>query len=131
MLNQAAVDQQEEALRLKVRQLEDAQRVAFYEQVKPRLRDPDTYAALNWFFISGIHHFYLGRWIWGIVDLLALATGVGLIAAGYMMVGFAVIIALSLVELWALFRAQLIVQNWNNGIYRAALQQITAATGET
>jgi len=129
MLNQAAVDQQEEVLRLKVRQLDDAQRVKFYARVKPRLRDPDTYAALNWFFITGLHHFYLGRWVWGGVDLLALAIGIGLMVGGFMMGGFAVIVALSLVELWALFRAQLIVQHWNNQIYQDALARVTASTG--
>jgi len=95
MLNQATVDQQEQALRLKVRQLEDAQRVAFYEQIKPRLRDPDTYAVLNWFFISGMHHFYLGRWFWGVVDLIALAIGIGLMVGGFVGVGFWVIVSMS------------------------------------
>jgi len=124
MLNQATVDREEEELRQKVRQLEDQQRAAFYASIKPKLRDPDTYAALNWFFVTGIHHFYLGRWVWGIIDLLVFIFGIALILGGYVAAGIVLILTISALELWALFRSQIIVQDQNNQIYREELDKI-------
>jgi len=45
--------------------LPDAQRAEFYRKSGKKIRDPDTYAALNWFFVIGLHHFYLRRWLRG------------------------------------------------------------------
>jgi len=128
MLNQATVDREEEELRQSIRQLEDQQRAAFYASIKPKLRDPDTYAALNWFFVTGIHHFYLGRWVWGTIDLLTFMFGIALMIGGYVATGIVLILTISALELWALFRSQIIVQDQNNRIYRDELEKIGGLT---
>ena len=61
MLDKNAVDNEEEALRSEINHLPDELRAQFYNEVKNKIKDPDTYAALNWFFICGLHHFYLGK----------------------------------------------------------------------
>ena len=126
MLKQQAVDAEEERLRQLANALPDAKRREFYRAVKAELKDPDTYAALNWFFITGLHHFYLGRWGKGAVDLAAFLAGVVLLAFQQWLWGVAIILAVSIWELGALFRSQLIVQDWNNQVYQRWLRRFGA-----
>jgi len=124
MLSQIKVDEYEEQLRKDIQQLSEEDRKLFYKTVKNEIKDPDTYAALNWFFITGIHHFYLGKWVAGLIDLFSFIIGIMIMIYGYPFVGIAFIVFVSLLELWALFRAQIIVQDWNNRIQRSVLQDI-------
>ncbi|MFC3852271.1 hypothetical protein ACFOSD_01795 [Salinispirillum marinum] len=128
MLDQASVERDEAELSAAVSALSDPQRALFYAGVKPRLRDPDTYAALNWFFITGIHHFYLGRWVRGCIDLVGFLLGVVLILMGEWALGLLLILAISVIELWELFRSQIIIQLWNNQIYREELNKLAGKT---
>jgi len=123
LLNQDEVERQEDELRQEINRLSDEHRSLFYSAVKKKIKDPDTYAALNWFFVTGLHHFYLGKWMSGLVDLAAFVLGVGLMIAGHIEVGIALIVVISVIELWALFRAQLIIQAWNNQLYRNELDK--------
>lgn len=123
MLNQREVDAEEERLRELADALPDEQRKAFYRDVKRQLRDPDTYAALNWFFLAGLHHFYLGRWSRGLFNLAVFLIGVALIIVQLVWPGIALMVLVSGWELWALFRAQVIVQDWNNQLYRRLLSR--------
>lgn len=59
MLTSEQVLEIKERLRKCVGALPDDKRLAFYKKVEQRLKDPDTYAALNYLFIAGLHHFYL------------------------------------------------------------------------
>ena len=122
MLNQHEVDSEEERLRALAQALPDMQRKAFFEDAKERLRDPDTYAVLNWFFLAGLHHFYLGKWIKGLCNLAVFVAGIVLIFVQSAWLGLGLILLVSVWELWALFRAQIIVQDWNNRLYRDLLK---------
>lgn len=122
-MHQRDVDAEEERLRERAGALPDEQRKAFYRDVKRQLRDPDTYAALNWFFLAGLHHFYLGRWGRGLFNLAVFLAGVALIILQQVWPGIALIALVSTWELWALFRAQIIVQDWNNRLYRQLLSR--------
>ena len=82
MLNQEKVDENEEELRKKIQSLDDDTKRKFYKIVKKKVKDPDTYAALNWFFITGLHHFYLGKWLMGFIDLSVLVVGILLMFLG-------------------------------------------------
>ncbi|MFA9240203.1 MAG: TM2 domain-containing protein [Candidatus Paceibacteria bacterium] len=116
MLNQEKVDENEEELRKKIQSLDDDTKRKFYKIVKKKVKDPDTYAALNWFFITGLHHFYLGKWLMGFIDLSVLVVGILLMFLGQFELGIFLIVLISLIELWALFRSQIIIQDWNNQI---------------
>lgn len=115
-----ALEEEKERLRALASALPDEQRQAFYRDVGRRLKDPDTYAAVNWSLVVGLHHFYLGRWLRGLADVLAVVVGVLLIplapVAGYGLIGIVL-----LVELIALFRSQAVVLAHNNAVYRDAL----------
>lgn len=63
MLKQEEVDAEEESLRKAARELSEEQRAEFYRQAGKVVKDPDTYAALNWFLSPGCIIF-----IWGAGD---------------------------------------------------------------
>lgn len=131
MLKQAEVDAEEDRLRNLASSLADEQRSAFYRDLKRELKDPDTYAVLNWFFLTGLHHFYLGRWLPGAIDLGLFLVGIVLIINGEILMGFGLVLLVTLWELWALFRAQIIVQHWNNKLYSGLLTRYGVNLGES
>ncbi len=125
MLSQAEVEKEQEELRSLVSALDDIKRKAFYAEAKSRIKDPDTYATLNYFFVTGLHHFYLGKWLPGIMDVSIFIFAVGLmLVKQWYFTGAVLILAVSIWELWALFRAQIIVQDWNNKLYRDILEKL-------
>ncbi len=111
-------------LRLQVRELEDAQRKNFYHQFNQKMKDPDTYAVLNYLFLAGLHHFYLGKIARGWINLAVFALGLLLIVLGLGWLGAAVILLISLVELKALFQSEAIVTDHNNRIMEELLSQL-------
>lgn len=116
MLSSDQVLETEERLRKCVRALPDDKRLAFFKEAEQRLKDPDTYAALNYLFIAGLHHFYLGKWLRGLLNITVFLIGVVMLFTPLTIVGIFLIAAISIVELYALFKSQTIVQAHNNGI---------------
>ncbi len=121
-----SVKQHEEALRLQVRQLDDARRKQFYHQFNQQMKDPDTYAVLNYLFLAGLHHFYLGKAMRGWINLSVFAFGLLLIAVGLGWFGAGVILVISLIELKALFQSEIVVTDHNNRIMENLLSEIRA-----
>ena len=70
------VEQTEENLRTLVRQLSEADRKEFYQDFSNRIKDPDTYAVLNFFFVTGLHHFYLKKHVRGSMNLFIFVFGI-------------------------------------------------------
>ncbi|MFC1626117.1 TM2 domain-containing protein [Pseudomonadota bacterium] len=126
-LKQREVDAREEELRLEARELPDEQRKAYFEQTERRLKDPDTYAVLNYLFIAGLHHFYLGRWFRGLINLAVFSGGIYLMYLDQWKNGFIVIGIITALELYALFRSQIIVKHYNNRISEEILDSIEAS----
>ncbi|MBF0144909.1 MAG: M48 family metallopeptidase [Magnetococcales bacterium] len=60
----------EDQLRARVDLLSDAARKTYFDQMKVRIRDPDTYAVLGWSLGLGLHHVYLRRWWSFLLDLV-------------------------------------------------------------
>lgn len=117
------VKAREEALRERLRTLQDHDRAAFYRIYTPRLKDPDTYAVLNWLCLAGLHHFYLGRLGAGAVNLTLMLTGVALLFVAPI-VGGVLIAAVLVAELPALFRSQLVVADHNAALGEATLREL-------
>ncbi len=124
MLNSEQVLETEERLRKSVRTLPDDKRLAFYQQAERRLKDPDTYAALNYLFIAGLHHFYLGKWVRGLLNITVFLAGVMLLFTPLAVIGILLIVAISIAELYALFKSQTIVQAHNNRIMEQIYREI-------
>ncbi len=126
MRSKEAVQEEEEHLRKLVRELPDDKRLQFFQQVETDLKDPDTYATLNFLFIAGLHHFYLGKWFRGLVNLSIFFLGVILLFTPAVILGVFLLLAVTIIELKALFNSQIVVQEYNNDvmerIYRALIR---------
>lgn len=121
------VKQHEEALRLQVRQLDDSQRKQFYHQFNQQMKDPDTYAVLNYLFLAGLHHFYLGKMSRGWINLLVFGIGVLLMVVGLGWIGLALIVLISVAELKALFQSESVVTDHNNRLMESLLSQFRSS----
>ena len=123
MLDASEVEREENRLRDAVSALPDDARKRYYEQLRKRTKDPDTYATLNWFLVAGLHHFYLGKTLRGMINLIVFAVGVFLIFV-LPPIGISIITVVFIVELWALFRSQIIVRDHNNRVSESTLQEV-------
>jgi hypothetical protein len=122
-----AIQDQEESIRSRVRDLADDKRREFFRRSEQQLKDPDTYATLNYLFVAGLHHFYLGKWLQGLVNVLVFCSGIILFLAGFTLSGIGIVLAISLFELYALFNAQAIVAEYNNEVMEQIYNDITRA----
>ena len=102
----------EEHLREQIRQLSDEQRKHYYRLERQQLKDPDTYAGLNYFFIAGLHHFYLGRTNRGLINIALMVVGLLLLPL-FAPLGVILLITVFIVELPQLFKSQRIVYAHN------------------
>jgi TM2 domain-containing membrane protein YozV len=125
MLTSEQVLEAEERLRKCVRALPDDKRLAFFKEAEQRLKDPDTYATLNYLFIAGLHHFYLGKWVRGLFNIIVFLAGVVMLFTPLTIIGILFIAAITVVELYALFKSQVIVQAHNNRIMEQIYRKIT------
>ena len=111
---------QEDSLRKRIALLSAAEKKAYYTMEEKRIKDPDTYAVLNYFFLAGLHHFYLGKPVWGLLNLLTMIIGLIFIQSfGLILIGIVLI-----VELPQLFRSQKIVQKHNNQVMQQILESL-------
>lgn len=85
-----------------------------------RIKDPDTYAVLNWFFVAGLHHFYLANYPRGVVNLTLMLIGLLWIES----VGLLLILLVFLIELPQLFKSQQIVHAYNNRVMKTLLHEL-------
>ena len=116
---------EEEALRSRIQQLDAQQKKRFFNAVEKQIKDPDTYAVLNYLLLAGLHHFYLGKWTRGLINLVVFVVGALSVVIGFSFIGALLIAMILLLELPALFRSQLIVADFNNKVMARHLDDIT------
>ena len=125
-LKKDLVEYQSQNLKEKVRKLSEEERRHYFNLLEPVLKDHDTYAVLNYLLLPGLHHFYLGKFFRGSLNLIVLITGTSLIFfTKYVFVGTLMILFILIVELLALFRSQVIVMNHNNHLSKEILKSIS------
>ncbi len=127
MLKLEDVEHKEEQLRQRINRLSNAHRKRFYQIAKKKLRDPDTYAVLVYFFMVGVHHLYLGYYLRGAINLIVVMAGFLLMFAGHTGIGFLLMAIVPIIEVWDLFRSQIIVQDRNNQIMELLLDELDAS----
>lgn len=121
-LRRNSVKAEEEQLREEVRALGGSKRAEYFRSSNHFLKDPDTYAVLNWFFLTGLHHFYLGKYLRGSINFLVMVMGIGLLFT-QPYIGILLIAGIVLIELPALFRSQVIVADHNTKLGRRILKK--------
>ncbi|GGB17355.1 hypothetical protein [Agarivorans gilvus] len=124
MLNRQHLEQQQEQLRQQINRLSAEQRKQFYQAWEKQVKDPDSYAVLNYLLLAGLHHFYLHKWLRGAVNLLVSLVALLLLLFGVWSLGLCLLVAISLIELPALFRANLQVLAYNNQKMQQLLEQV-------
>ena len=109
-------------LRRRVTQLGSEARRAYYADEAKLIKDPDTYAVLNYFFVFGLHHFYLGKFFTGLICLILYIIGM----ISFLVGGWIIILLLALFDLPQLFFSQRIVHRYNNKIARRLVEKYEA-----
>jgi hypothetical protein len=115
--------EEEDNLRQEISALSMTDKQRYYKIERKLIKDPDTYAVLNWFLPAGLHHFYLGNLLRGAFNLTIMFIGCLLLTVN-IAVGVAIIILIFLIELPQLFRSQSIVHAHNNKMMKQALGEV-------
>ncbi len=123
MLSADELSAEEDVLRGQVTALTPEQRKLYYQFEKLRIKDPDTYATLNYFLAGGLHHFYLGNYIFGGINFALTLTGIIM----WNGIGLLLIALVVIIELPQLFRSQRIVHQHNNSVMRQCLSMVEAS----
>lgn len=126
--NKQTIAADEERIRKMVRELPDDKRLRFFREAEKQLKDPDTYATLNFLFIAGLHHFYLEKWIRGFFNLGIFLTGFVMLFTPLFGAGLLLLMVITAVELKALFQSQTVVQDYNNGVMERIYREVAAQT---
>ncbi|HAS8241415.1 TPA: hypothetical protein I7681_20665 [Vibrio vulnificus] len=106
------LEKKEELLRSQVNSLPENQKKEFYELQSKRLKDPDTYATLNWFFLGGFHHCYLGKYALFVLELTLLTVSIIGLVLGHSS-ALLILVLLVVYELPQLFFSQKIARQHN------------------
>ena len=133
-LRSQTVEEQEENLRTTAGELEETQRKFFFKRFSEEYRDPDTYAVLNFFFVGGLHHFYLKKNVRGFMNLsLSLSGFVLMFSAPFQEIndyqvasfeaGILILALVTIIEIPNLFRSQTIAKDYNNRLSRKILTE--------
>ncbi|MCG9647701.1 hypothetical protein [Vibrio brasiliensis] len=106
------LEKNEDLLRSQVNSLPDDQKKEFYKRQSKRLKDPDTYATLNWFFLGGFHHCYLGKYSLFALELTLLTVSIVGLILGHSS-ALLILALLVIYELPQLFFSQKIARQHN------------------
>lgn len=109
------LERNEELLRKQVSLLPESQRKEFYKRQSEELKDPDTYAALNWLFLGGFHHCYLGKYALFAIELMLLSVSIVGFLLGHPSALF-ILVLLVAYELPQLFFSQKIARQYNYNV---------------
>ena len=127
MTDQEEIIKEEDILRKEIKNLPDDMKKVFYSKIEHEIKDPDTYAVLNWLFIAGIHHFYLKKWLNGFINIGVFIVGILLLFSSddtLFGIGIGMLLTLFIVELIQLFKSQNIVQDYNNIVTKKILDEL-------
>lgn len=125
-MTETSLRQEEEQIREQISQLNAGQKKQYYALEVAQVKDPDTYATLNWAFLAGLHHFYLGKWQRGLINLLLMCIGAILFFSHLLpWLGGAMIVLVFLIEIPQLFNSQKIIHQYNNELMKRLLKQVS------
>lgn len=124
MFSEKELNLEESDLRQQIAGLDAPAQERYHLFASDSLKSPATYALLNWFFLLGAHHFYLHRWVRGLINLTLTAAALYLLitqdARTYAGILF---LAVAIIEVPQLLNYELIVHAFNNRAMRACLRR--------
>jgi len=132
MFSEKELNLEETELREQVSLLTPAQHEIYLQMEQSLRKHPGTYATLNWFFLLGLHHFYLRRWPRGIIDLLLSSIALYILfttdSPAY---GGALLLAVAIIEVPQLLNYEHLVHSHNNQMMRRCLRRIPKSAPAT
>ncbi|MDO8271459.1 MAG: TM2 domain-containing protein [Gammaproteobacteria bacterium] len=132
MFSEKELNLEETELREQVSLLTPAQHEIYLQMEQSLLKHPGTYATLNWFFLLGLHHFYLRRWPRGIIDLLLSSIALYvLFTTDSPAYGGALLLAVAIIEVPQLLNYEHLVHSHNNQMMRRCLRRIPKSAPAT
>ena len=124
MFSEKELNLEETDLREQVALLSDAQQREYARLEKAALKSPATYALLNWLFPLGVHHFYLRRWVRGVINLaLSLASLYLMVVEDNRTAGGALLLAMAIIEIPQLLNYEHLVHAFNIRVMRQCLRR--------
>jgi len=128
MFSEKALNLEEHELRETARALPPPLKHQYQLLEQRHLKRPSTYRALNWVFPTGIHHFYLRRWLRGLITLSLTLGGLYLVYASQTSAfGLMVLMVVVVIEIPQLLNARHLVHSCNNRIMAQCLEQVQRA----
>lgn len=124
MFSEKELNLEETDLREQVALLSEAQQREYERLEKAALKSPATYALLNWFFPLGAHHFYLHRWVRGVINLaLTLASLYLMLIEDSRTSGGVLLLAMGIIEIPQLLNYEHLVHAFNIRTMRRCLRR--------
>ncbi|GFZ81809.1 hypothetical protein GCM10011403_26570 [Pseudohongiella nitratireducens] len=129
MFSEKELNLEEHELRDSIRALSATQRRR-YDLLEARLlKRPSTYVRLNIAFPLGLHHFYLGRLLRGLMNLSLTLTALFLLLyTDFIAYGWMVMLATVLLDIPQLMNARLLVHSRNNQIMADCLKRASTSS---
>lgn len=118
------LDAQEDAVRARASALPADKRRRFHDRRDRAARDPDTHSALNWSLGVGLHHFYMGDHLRGVVTLAVTALALIALASALWPLGALALLAVAALELRELVFARRICRARNLAHARGILDEL-------
>ncbi len=124
MFSEKELNLEETDVREQVALLSEPQRRQYQGLEKAALKSPSTYALLNWFFLIGLHHFYLHRWVRGVINLALSLVGLTLIIVDDNRIdGGSLLLAVAIIEVPQLLNYEHLVHAFNIRVMRQCLRR--------
>lgn len=131
MFSEKALRLEENELREQIRTLPDEVRRRYLQLECISLKSAGRYRILNLLFFTGLHHFYLRRWIRGLLNMAAFVGGLLLMTHDTLrLYGMLLLVTLLIVEIPQMLNARLLVHSCNNRIMQECLIQARAEAGQ-
>lgn len=127
MFSEKALNLEENELREQIRALPDETRRRYLALESRALKSARRYQWLNLLFFVGLNHFYLHRWLRGLLNLLVFVGGISLLLTEELaMYGSLVLATLLIVEIPQMLNARHLVHSCNNRIMQRCLNRARA-----
>lgn len=123
MFSEKELNLEETELREQVSLLSQEEMTRYLALEQSVFKRPGTYAVLNSLFFLGAHHFYLRRWLRGLINLILGITALSLVLGTALLYGAVILLAMAIVEIPQLLNYEHLVHAYNNRAMRQCLQR--------
>ena len=123
MFSEKELNLEETELREQISLLSQDEMARYLALEQSAFKRPGTYAALNSLYFLGAHHFYLRRWLRGLINLVLGVTALTLVLGAALLYGAVILLAMAIVEIPQLLNYEHLVHAYNNRAMRQSLRQ--------